>query len=185
MKTENSILMQRAQEALYGKWGLAIGAGILYTIIGGGPTAVNLILSGPMAAGMAKFSLKYARKEEATIAHLFEGFNNFWNTLVAYLLMVIFIILWSLLFIIPGIIAAISYSQTFYILAEHPDTDPMMAIDQSKKMMDGYKAKYFGLCLRFFGWALLCILTLGIGFLWLIPWMHVTFALFYDDLSKN
>jgi uncharacterized membrane protein len=99
--------------------------------------------------------------------------------------MVLFIVLWLLLLIIPGIIAAISYSMTFYILADDKSIKPMEAIDKSKKMMDGYKWKYFFLCLRFFGWALLCILTLGIGFLWLIPYINVSIAKFYDDVKEN
>jgi uncharacterized membrane protein len=100
-------------------------------------------------------------------------------------LMLVFTLLWMLLLIIPGIIAAISYSLTFYIIADDDTIKPMEAIDKSKQMMDGYKWKYFFLALRFLGWALLCILTLGIGFLWLIPYVQVTFAKFYDDVKAN
>ena len=63
-----------------------------------------------------------------------------------------------------------------------PDLSPSEALRKSKEMMDGYKMKYFTLSLRFFGLALLCVLTLGIGFLWLAPYMQVTVAKFYDDL---
>jgi uncharacterized membrane protein len=99
--------------------------------------------------------------------------------------MILFILLWTLLLIIPGIIAAISYSMTFYILADDNSIGAMDAIDKSKKMMDGYKWKCFCLGLRFLGWALLCILTLGIGFLWLMPYMQVSMAKFYDDVKAN
>ena len=61
----------------------------------------------------------------------------------------------------------------------------MEAIDKSKAMMKGYKLKFFYLQLRFLGWALLCILTLGIGFLWLIPYAYVSMAHFYDDIKDN
>jgi uncharacterized membrane protein len=71
---------------------------------------------------------------------------------------------------------------TFYILADDPGIKPQDALKKSKSMMDGYKLKLFYLCLRFFLLALLCILTLGIGFLWLIPYVHVTMAKFYDDI---
>jgi uncharacterized membrane protein len=84
---------------------------------------------------------------------------------------------------VPGIIAAISYSMTFYIMSEDNSISGTAAIDKSKKMMDGYKMKYFYLCLRFLGLALLCILTLGIGFLWLMPYIYVTCAKFYDDIN--
>jgi uncharacterized membrane protein len=70
-------------------------------------------------------------------------------------------------------------------LADDNSIKAMEAIDKSKKMMDGYKWKYFCLGLRFLGWALLCILTLGIGFLWLMPYMQVSMAKFYDDVKAN
>jgi len=97
--------------------------------------------------------------------------------------MTLFILLWTLLLIVPGIIAAISYSMTFFILADDPSIGAEAAIEKSKRMMDGYKLKYFYLCLRYFLLILLCILTLGIGFLWLTPYMHVGFAKFYDDIK--
>ncbi|MBV1888515.1 MAG: DUF975 family protein, partial [Urechidicola sp.] len=86
---------------------------------------------------------------------------------------------------IPGIIAALSYSMTFFIIADDESIKPMDAIDESKRMMDGHKWKLFEMYIRFFGWSVLCLLTLGIGFLWFIPYMHVSLAKFYDDLKKN
>jgi len=192
MKTENLILMQMARESLKGKWGLAIGTLIVYFLITVvlqiipiiGPIAM-LILTGPLSVGLAIFSLSISRNKEAKLEQIFKGFNNFGTAFVAYILMVVFIVLWALLLIIPGIIAAISYSMTFYILADDDKISPMDAIDKSKKMMDGYKLKYFYLGLRFFGWGLLCLLTFGIGFLWLIPYMQVSLAKFYDDIKED
>ena len=99
--------------------------------------------------------------------------------------MILFIFLWMLLLIIPGIIASIAYSQTFYILAEDDTIGSMDALRKSKEMMNGYKWKYFCLVLRFVGWFLLCILTFGIGFLWLSPYIQVSYAKFYEDLKTN
>jgi uncharacterized membrane protein len=99
--------------------------------------------------------------------------------------MLLFVILWTLLLIIPGIIAGLSYSMTFYILSDDRTLKPREALDKSKQMMDGYKMKLFKLALRFFLLALLCILTLGIGFLWLIPYANVTMANFYDDVRHG
>lgn len=192
MKTENVILMKNARESLNGKWGLAVGTFAVFLIISlclqlipilG--SIASLIISGPLALGIAIFSLSISRNENTELEHLFQGFQNFGKSLGAYLLSVLFILLWTLLLIIPGIIAAISYSMTFYILAENPSIDPMEAIDKSKEMMYGYKWKYFCLTLRFLGWALLCVLTLGIGFLWLLPYMYVTYAKFYEDIKDN
>ena len=192
MKNENVVLMQMARESLKGKWGLAIGTLVVYFLIAVvlqiipivGPIA-SLIISGPFAIGLAVFSLSISRNQDAKLEQIFRGFNNFGTALGAYLLMILFILLWMLLLIIPGIIAAISYSMTFYILADDNSIGAMDAIDKSIKMMDGYKWKYFCLGLRFLGWALLCILTLGIGFLWLMPYMQVSMAKFYDDVKAN
>jgi len=192
MKTENVVLMQKARESLKGKWGLAIGTFVVYILITIalqkipiiGPIA-SLIVSGPLALGLAIFSLSISRNQDAKLEQIFQGFNNFGTALGASLLISLFIILWMLLLIIPGIIASISYSMTFYILADDNSISAMDAIDKSKKMMDGYKWKYFCLGLRFFGWALLCVLTLGIGFLWLVPYMQISIAKFYDDVKAN
>lgn len=93
--------------------------------------------------------------------------------------------LWTLLLIIPGIIAAYSYSLVYYILVDEPNLKPLEALRKSKKMMYGNKAKLFYLGLRFIGWALLCVLTLGIGFIWLAPYIQATRAKFYEDVKKN
>jgi uncharacterized membrane protein len=192
MLTENAELMRMARESLREKWGLAIGTFLLYILFvtglqaikGIGPI-VSLIISGPLSLGISIFSLNISRNREARLEQIFLGFNNFATAFAAYLLMVVFIILWMLLLIVPGIIAALSYSMTFYILADDGSIKAMEAIDKSKKMMNGYKWKYFRLCLRFLGWALLCIPTLGIGFLWLIPWINVSSAKFYEDIKAN
>lgn len=192
MSTANTVLMQQARESLAGKWGPAIGAFVVYMLIMiavqlipfAGPI-ISLLIGGPMAIGLATYSLALAREEDANINQLFDGFNKFGLALAAYFLMLVFIVLWMLLLIIPGIIAALSYSMTFYIIADDESIDAMEAIDKSKAMMDGYKWKYFCLALRFVGWALLCVLTFGVGFLWLMPYIQVTNAKFYEDVKAN
>ena len=84
----------------------------------------------------------------------------------------IFVFLWTLLLIIPGIIKSISYSQTFFVLKDHPEYSITEAITESKKIMQGYKWKYFLLNLSFIGWGILSLFTLGIGLLWLNPLSH-------------
>ena len=200
---ENVVLMRMAKESLRDKWGLAIGTFLVYTLIINGLQfnysfysnmfgtnllastggLVSLFIGGPMTLGISYFALAISRNQEARFEQLFKGFNNFGTALGAYLLMAIFVILWMLLLIIPGIIAAISYAMTFYIIADNPSIQVMDAIDKSKKMMYGYKWKFFCLNLRFLGWAILCLFTLGIGFLWLIPYMEISFAKFYDDIN--
>lgn len=195
MGTENVILMRMARESLKGKWGLAIGTFVVYMLIvaifqGSNklfpPSGlISLIIGGPFAVGLSIFSLAISRNQEAKFNQIFQGFNLFWKSLGAYLLMTLFILLWMLLLIIPGIIAAISYSLTFYIIADDNFIGAMEAIDKSKEMMNGYKWKYFCLNLRLLALALLCILTLGIGFLWFIPYAQVVKAKFYEDVKDK
>ena len=190
---ENKELMAEARASLSGNWGLAVGTFLVYIIIVGSTSTyscywgrvLGLFIAGPMAVGICMFTLSLSRNENARLEQIFEGFRNYGTVLGAYILMIVFIFLWALLLIIPGIIAGFAYSQTFYILAEDDTIGSMDALRKSKEMMDGYKWKYFCLGLRFIGWALLCVLTLGIGFLWLSPYIQVSYAKFYEDLKLN
>jgi uncharacterized membrane protein len=192
MKTENAALMNMARESLKDKWGIAVGATlvlllssiILQKIPVVGPI-ISILVSGPLTLGFAGICLSISRNQPATVQDIATGFSHFATALGAYLLVMILVILWALLLIVPGIVAAISYSMTFFLLAEDSSLTPMEAINKSKQMMDGYKLKYFYLCLKFIGWALLCCLTLGIGFLWLIPYIQVSTAKFYDELKGS
>ena len=114
MKTENLVLMQMARKSLTDKWGLAIGTFVVYMLIIGAIQAtteffplaglLSLIISGPMAVGIAVFSINISRNQDARLEQIFQGFNNFNTSLGAYLLMLLFTFLWTLLLIIPGII---------------------------------------------------------------------------------
>ena len=198
MHTENIRLMRAARESIKGKWGLAILTFFIYTLLTttSGSTRshgsmltlssiLTLIIGGPLALGAAIFSLSMSRGKEARLEQIFQGFNNFSTAFSAYLLVILYVLLWALLLIVPGIIAALGYSMTFYIVADDPLIKPQDALKKSKSMTDGYKLILFYLWLRFFLLALLCILTLGIGFFWLIPYVHVTMAKFYDDIKGN
>lgn len=184
--------MQQARESLKGKWGLAVGTFFLYFLvtiavqsIPKGGFLLSLIIDGPLLLGLSLFTVAISRKSEAHLDQLFDGFRRFGTALSAYLLMTLFTVLWSLLLIVPGIVAALSYSMTFFILIDDVTVTPQEAIKRSKKMMYGYKWKLFCLSFRFIGWILLSILTLGIGFLWLAPYMEVSMVKFYDDLKNN
>ncbi|KHF31013.1 hypothetical protein LR68_00503 [Anoxybacillus sp. BCO1] len=87
--------------------------------------------------------------------------------------------------IIPGIIKSLSYSQTFFLLKDHPEYSALQAISESKKRMKGYKGKLFLLYLSFIGWGLLSMLTFGIGFLWLVPYIYTSLAAFYDQFIRT
>ena len=189
-QTENKILMANARDSLRGFWGLAIGALIIYflvfCVLGLFPvvgTIATYIIVGPMTVGGVRFTLSVSRKEKPEIGQLFSGFDRFGTHLAAYLLQTLFVCLWTLLLIIPGIIAALSYSMTYFIIAEDSSISASEAITKSKKMMKGNKWKLSYLGFRFTGWFLLAMLSCGIGFLWVGPYMYVSYAKFYDDLK--
>ena len=188
----NAEIMATAREMLEGRWGLAIGFVVILwgcsmvisslPFIGG---LASMLISGALQLSSAVFFLTLVRRGNVSLDMLLIGFKNFGNALATYLLMNIFILLWMLLLIIPGIIASLAYAQSFFILAENPNMGPIEAIRCSKEMMIGHKWKLFCLGLRFIGWILLCILTLGIGFIFLTPYMVSSLALFYDDVRDS
>jgi len=192
MNTENSELMKQARASLEGKWGIAIGTFVIYLLVSivlqvipkVGPI-VSVFISGPMSLGISIFSLNLARGKEIKVDQIFEGFKNFGTSLGAYLLIFVFTLLWTILLIIPGIIAALSYSQTMFILADDPSLGAMEALNRSKAMMEGHKMRLFILGLMFVGLAILCLLTAGIGFLWFYPFASVTLAKFYLDIKGD
>jgi uncharacterized membrane protein len=190
-KITNKELMAQARNLLKGKWRLVIGAYVVYILVSCTPQIIpdigwiiGMIISGPMLVGLTFFSLSLIRKKEAKISQIFTGFKKFRISLSAYLLQCMFIMLWSLLLIIPGILAGLSYSMTFFIIADDNTVGPLEALSRSKKMMHGNRLKLVYLGYRFIGWALLSILTFGIGFLWMFPYAFITFSLFYEDLKK-
>lgn len=145
--------------------------------------ALYFVLGSIIEVGYAKFNLNLVDKLEGTFENLFAYFSYWKTTAVAKLLRSIYLLLWSLLFIIPGIIAALSYAMTEYILAENPEISAGEAINLSKQMMDGNKWRLFCLRLSFIGWDILCGFTLGIGYLWLNPYKQAAEAAFYREIS--
>ncbi|MBN1916831.1 MAG: DUF975 family protein [Verrucomicrobia bacterium] len=168
--------------ALFICWGIAFGAGNLLGPLGG---LVQIIIVGPFELGLAIFFLTFTRGYPASLSRLFEGFSNLGTAINTYMLRLLLVVLWSLLLIIPGIIALYSYRMVFYIIADKPATRPLAAISTSKQMMDGHKGRLFPLDLSFIGWAFLCVLTCGIGFLWLTPYMKAAEIAFYEDLRAR
>jgi len=181
----NANITQSARNSLSGKWGIAVGGYVIYMIVAIGvniiPAAI-FIVAGPLAVGLSKFSLNIARDNNAQIEDIFSGFSQFGQALIAYVLMTIAVLCGLMLFFIPGIILALGLSQTFFILADDPEISGVDALRQSWDLMIGYKGNYFLLGLRFIGWGFLCIFTLFIGFLWLAPYMQVSYAHFHDRI---
>ena len=146
---------------------------------------IAFIIGGSINFGLASYFLKLARNQESSFTELFSGFHYFLKNFVLNFFIMIFTILWLLLLIIPGIIAILKYSMAYYILNDNPELKPLEAIELSKKMMNGHKERLFFLWLSFIGWFLLGIFTLGIGFLFIMPYYHATIANFYEDVKYN
>ena len=147
-------------------------------------SVVYIMLGSVVGVGYSKFNLDLVdRQNEPEIGTLFAYFKHWKNAVVAGLLQWVSVLAWSLLFIIPGIVASYSYAMTEYILAEDPELSAGEAIERSKQMMAGNRFRLFCLELSFIGWDLLSSLTLGIGHLWLTPYKQAARAAFYREVS--
>jgi Predicted integral membrane protein len=96
-----------------------------------------------------------------------------------------FIFLWLLLFIIPGVVKILAYSQTYYILKDHPDYSATEAISASRRLMKGHKWNFFVFGISFIGWAFLATIPLFIGYLWFIPYISAAVAVYYQNLTDQ
>lgn len=187
----NSEYRQEARTVLAGKWGISalcvliagvISAAVSYIPVVGAIAALLLL---PLNYGLAVLFLRNLRGERIEVGQLFDGFKDYVRIFCTLLLQTIYTFLWALLLIVPGIIKGYSYAMTSYILKDEPELQNNAAIEKSMKMMNGRKMDLFLLDLSFIGWAILACFTLGIGFLFLAPYMQSARAAFYEDLKDE
>lgn len=145
----------------------------------------QFLIGGVIRLGYSRFLLKMHDGRTPELSDLFSQFHRFGDGFCLHLLRGIYVFLWSLLFIIPGIIASLSYAMAPFLMVENPNMTASQAIAASKEMMDGHKTDLFILELSFIGWGLLNVLTLGIGSLWLNPYMNAAFAAFYRSIGPK
>ena len=218
-----------AREGLKGRWLVAVGAGLIATLLGGGLTnssnaityqfeaqtdkfvesfvvepsvatfisgilgtfavfaviysLIYFIIGGVVSLGYAKFNLNLINNNNPDIKDMFSQFNRFKAGFVMVFLRSVFVFLWTLLFVVPGIIAVYSYSMTPYILMENPDMTASEALKASKELMKGNKWRLFCMQFSFIGWDLLCGFTMGIGYLFLNPYRAAADAAFYREIK--
>jgi uncharacterized membrane protein len=208
-------IKRESRASLKNKWGFAILLSIIvfaiYAII---PLMIEILFSGgyttwsnqdsvpvtaqfvswiftialyPIIYGSYATFLDMVRSEPVGLKNIFQGFEEtkYFKIIGAYLLTVIYTLLWFFVFIIPAFIKSISYSQVYFVLKDNPELSPRAAITMSRQLMNGYKWKYFLLMLSFIGWSILSILTLFIGLLWLVPYINASLAAFYNSLVKS
>lgn len=143
---------------------------------------VTIIIGGAMTLGYYQFHQNLVRKQDAEIGTLFLHKNKLWHGFCINFWQILYIFLWTLCLIVPGVIAGLGYSMATYIANDHPELTAREAIAASKKMMKGHKWRLFCLEISFFGWAIASAFTLGIGSFALAPYQETAKAFFYQDL---
>lgn len=146
---------------------------------------VRYFIGGFVSLGLAKYNLNLIDGKEARLGQLFSYGFIAGKAVWLRIRMGVFTFLWSLLLIVPGIIKAYSYSMSGLIMAENPEISAREAMEVSMEMMRGNKWRLFCLELSFLGWGILSLFTLGIGFLWLEPYVNAAIAAFYDEVSRT
>ncbi|AEE16084.1 DUF975 family protein [Treponema brennaborense] len=153
------------------------------------PIILNIlavIISGILLIAETAYFLQFIRNpSDAPFNTFLEALNKWKEGILGMLWFVLWVWLWALLFLIPGIVKAFAYSQMFFIIAENPGITVRKAMKMSMAMTKGYKGDLFVLDLSFLGWGLLCIPTLGIGLLWLIPYIRASQTHAYAYLKRQ
>lgn len=132
------------------------------------------------------FSLMFYRSDREVLLNVKDiAFRDYFMGSVGMMAMILVSSVCSLLLVVPGIIASYALFLTPYILKDNPELSIMETLRLSRKMMEGHKMQLFKLQLSFLGWILLSVLTLGVGLLWLMPYMMTAMAAFYQDVREQ
>ncbi len=187
-----SELRAAARQSLSGMWGGAVVLCLVYLLITICVSSIPVVgsivslLLMPLGFGLTVTFLDNAREKSGfPVGNLLIGFKEYGRIFGTMLLQGVYTVLWTLLLIVPGIIKSYSYAMTPYILRDEPQLKYNAAIEKSMAMMKGHKWNLFCLQLSFIGWLLLVILTLGIGYLWLAPYMASSTAHFYNEVKAD
>lgn len=190
---KNKVFRANARAQLGGSifqnnWLMALVVCLIYSAIisvAGTVLIGSLLVTGFLTFGLCRVFLQLVRgqKDKVEVGDLFCGTEKFGDLLVLYLLQSLFTFLWTLLFIIPGIIKSYAYSMAFYIKHDHPEYDWRRCLDESQRMTKGHKWQLFCLDLSFIGWTLLGMLCCCVGMLWVMPYQYAAKANFYENLK--
>lgn len=185
-------LKQQSKEQISGNipilFGCTLIAGIISLILNEIPHEIIsflgiLLVSPVLGFNLSAIYLNLTHGQKPELGDLFKNSAMWGKIIILNLLMTLFIFLWTLLLIIPGIIKSYSYSMAYYILIENPDMSAMEALTASKEMMKGHKFELFILGLSFLPWILLCIFTIGIASIYVVPYIQTTLANFYNSIK--
>ena len=158
-------------------------AALILSFIPYGGLVSAVIITPAFSLSIIRVYLSLTAGAKPTSVNAFCGFDDFWSAFKVSFLIGLFTFLWSLLFIIPGIVKSYSYSMSMYILAENKGKPALECINESKAMTNGYKMDLFVLGLSFIGWILLGYVTFGIAYIWVLPYMQATYTNAYQSLK--
>ncbi len=162
---------------------ITIILGILAAVASGLTFGIGTIIFPAIGVSICAIYLNLTKGIPAAVGDMFCRMDTFGKALWLQILTAFFTFLWSLLFVIPGIIKAYSYSMAQYVLAEHPEKTAREALNESKRIMEGHKMELFVLHLSFFWWHLLGAITFGIAYIYVTPYMSCTVANFYNAIK--
>ena len=160
--------------------GASISDAVYFTILIGSELALLALLSGALAVGAARYFLDTAALRGPEVPVIFKGFRDYRGTVEMFLLKTALTLLWSLLLLVPGVIAALRYAMAPYLMAVSPGTKATEALRLSKELMKGRKRAYFRLLLSFAGWYLPGLATAGLGFFFIAPYVETAKAAFFN-----
>lgn len=154
------------------------------TTVGYSSSIITLLLI-PFTIAASGYYLNHIRGFNPEWKSLYkEGIDNYGSYLVTGVLVNVFTFLWSLLFVVPGIIKALAYSQANYVIHDNPRLKGKEAIEISKRMTNGFKGDLFSMYLSFIGWYILVGLTGGILSIYVTPYVETTAAMYYENLKR-
>lgn len=183
-----ALIKQQAKAGMAGGWFMGALCMLVCSLVNSAASTIvvgSLLIAGPMAYGTVAYFMHQNDYHQQDLNRLFSGFSRFVDTMVAGLLMSLAISVGLVLLIVPGIIIACGLSMTFFIMAENPNISGVDALKASWNLMNGHKWEYFCLMFSFIGWAILSVLTCGIGFLFLSSYITVTELHYYRLIAHG
>lgn len=154
----------------------------LIPVLGG---IVSFFITPLFTFNMVKAYLDITKGDKPEVKDLLNNTDMIVKIVMTTYLISIFITLWSMLLFIPGLIKTYSYSQALYILAENPQLTPLQAIGESRRIMDGNKMNLFSLILSFIGWIILGMVTFGLAYIYVIPYISIANTNFYNEIKTT
>ena len=177
-------LKTAAKQQIKGKIGILFVITLVMALVGCIPV-VSFILPPALTLSMYMIYLGITYGNTPGVGDLFQGAKYLGKAWWLNILVIVFTALWSMLFVIPGIIKGLSYSMSYFVLAENPTLTARQALNESKRLMKGHVGELFVLQLSFIGWIILCMFTFCIPMIWVGPYMQTTLANYYHYLKQT